>query len=215
MACPLAKGARRPPRTSPFGTSAIPIQYRIKLELPNDLGARYAWNQKHSTVAMRSLKNAPLANLNDPITHAALSALDPDTLDKVHHKDFVVVSIDASHAFNRCLRQRFLNTLPERAPTRARFCNLIYAITSPPLIIRSSPPQLILSRDWAQHGDPPSMFLFSLAMQELLRELVQKCNLLLTLTYDDDISLAGPVAEIIKVIRILHANGPAINITLT
>lgn len=94
------------------------------------------------------------------------------TSKNVIHKDFVVVSIDASNAYNRCSRQLFLKTLPQRAPILARFCNLIYANTSHPLIIPTYPPHIILSRDGAQNGDPPSMLLLSISVHELLRELV-------------------------------------------
>ena len=122
--------------------------------------------------------------------------------------DFVIVSIDASNVFIWCSRQRFLDALPQFAPSLARFCNQIYAGSAPPLIIPASPPQVIQSREATQQGDPPSMLLFSLAVRELLRELGEICNLQLTVAYADDMTLTGPLPEILKALRILHTTGP-------
>ena len=122
--------------------------------------------------------------------------------------DYAVVSVDASNAFNRCSRQRFLEALPDRAPSLARFCNLIYASVAPPLVIPSSPPEIIKSFEGTQQGDPPSMLLFSLATHELFRKIEEECHLPLNVYYADDGIIAGPIAEIKKALQLLQNLGP-------
>ena len=122
--------------------------------------------------------------------------------------DYVLVSVDASKAFNRCSRQCFLDALPDRAPTFARFRNRLYASSAPPLFIPASPSKILLSSEGAQQGDPPSMLLFSLSVRKLFRQLEEECDLALHVYYADDGTLAGSLAEVKKALQLLQTKGP-------
>ena len=167
----LASGNLPPPQTFPLLSAAtlLPLNPR-----PGKKIRPIAIGQVLRRVVMKTLLPAVIEDTREyvhPIQkangiRAGLDAIIHDTrriADRnAGNTDFVIVSIDASNAFNRCSLQRFLDALPQRAPSLARFCNQMYAGAAPPLIISASPPQVIQSREGARQGDPPSMLLFPL-----------------------------------------------------
>lgn len=74
---------------------------------------------------------------------AAMDALlhDAHTLVARHGRDdnFMLVSVDASNAFNTLSRPRMLDPLPTATSPLARFISMIYGRTSPPLLILAKP----------------------------------------------------------------------------
>ena len=127
----------------------------------------------------------------------------------VRNQDFVVVSIDARNAFNAFSRERTLHSLPQRAPSLARFANVVYVCTTSQLVLPSTPPRLLQSREGTQQGDPPSMLFFSLAMQPLIRRISQTCKMYLNRWYADDGTLAGPLTKVLHALRLLISEGPS------
>ena len=123
--------------------------------------------------------------------------------------NYVMVSVDASNAFNSFSRQTLLERLPLQTPSLAPFYNHIYGRTIPYLVLPSTPPHMMRIREGTQQGDPASMLLFSLAIQPLVRRVSQECSLALNRWYADDGTLIGPIAEVTKALRILRDEGPA------
>ena len=123
--------------------------------------------------------------------------------------NYVMVSVDASNAFNSFSHQSLLERLPLQTPSLALFYNLIYGRTVPYLVLSSTPLHLMPSRGRTQKGDPASMLLSSLAIQPLVRRLRQECRLALNRWYADDGTLIIPIAKVAKALRILRDEGPA------
>ena len=122
--------------------------------------------------------------------------------------NLVMVSIDASNAFNRFSRQQMLNLLPTRCPSLARFINMMYGHEPPALMYGH---YRLSSREGAQQGDPASMLLFSLVIQPILRALSLECpDLLLNIFYADDGTLIGTPETVARALAIIEREGPAV-----
>ena len=171
-------------------------------------------------LVMKVLLAAAIADTRDYLPPGQLSNSVPCGMDSLVHNarmismrnskvpDFIVVSIDARNASNSFSRQRTLHSLPRRAPSLARFCNIVYGRTIPPLVLPSTPPRILSSREGTQQGDPSSMLLFSLAIQPLIRRISQTCNLAMNRWYADDGTLAGRLSDALKALRIHVSEGP-------
>ena len=122
--------------------------------------------------------------------------------------NLVLVSIDASNAFNRFSRQKMLDLIVERCPALARFVNMIYGGEPPALMYGS---HHLDSREGAQQGDPAAMLLFSLVIQPILKRLSAECpDLLLTLFYADDGTLIGTPEAIARALALIEREGPSV-----
>ena len=128
-----------------------------------------------------------------------------------HHEDtdYVLVSVDASNAFNCFSRQRMLDMLALQTPSLARFISMIYGRTRAPLITPSSPTLLLESAEGAQQEYPASMLLFPLAIQPLVRKFSNECNLSYHRWYADEDTVIGRITEVRKVLQILANDGPS------
>ncbi len=98
--------------------------------------------------------------------------------------------------------------MPTRAPSLARFVNMTYARTTPPLIFPSSSPRILDSRDGSQQGYSDGMFQFSLALQPLTHKIAHECDLEINRWYADDGTLIGRIEEVSKALCILFTEGP-------
>ena len=171
-------------------------------------------------LVMKVLIAAAIAHTRDYLRPEQLANSVPRGMDSLFHDarmmpmrnskvpDFIVVSIDARNAFSYFSRKRTLQSLPRRAPSLARFCNIVYGRTIPPLVLPSTPPRILSSREGTQQGDPSSMFLFSLAIQLLISRISQTCNLAMNRWYEEDGTLAGRLPDVLKALRILVSEGP-------
>ena len=126
--------------------------------------------------------------------------------------NFVLVSVDASYAFNSFSRQAMINKLTLQTPSLAHFLNIIYGRTVPDLVLPSSPRVLLKSLQGTQQGDPAGMLLFSLALQPLITRISRECNLSLNRWYADDGTLIGTIPEVTQALIILKTSGPDIGV---
>lgn len=67
----------------------------------------------------------------------------------------------------------------------------VYAHTVFKLVLPSTPPPIIQSQKGTQQGDSPSMLVFSLAIQPLVRRFSGTCTLTMNRWYAEDGTLAG------------------------
>ena len=122
--------------------------------------------------------------------------------------NLVLVSIDASNAFNRFSRQKMLDLVVDRCPALARFVNMIYGGDPPALMYGC---HRLDSREGAQQGDPAAMLLFSLVIQPILKALSEECpDLLLTLFYADDGTLVGTPEAVARALAVIEREGPSV-----
>ena len=190
----------KPNKIRPIAIGQALRRLVTKALLPKALG------DTRSFLAPQQLANV-IPSAMDAIVHDARLLL------RRHGNDpnYVMVTIDAKNSFNACSRQTILDTLPNRAPSLARFTNAVYAKTTPLLVLPSHPPVLLRSREGTQQGDPANMLLFSLTVQPLIRRISQTCNLELNRWYADDGLLIGRIAEVKRALQILRDEGPAHN----
>lgn len=131
---------------------------------------------------------------------------------KGRREEYVFVSIDASNAFNVFSRQQLLDIIPSKAPSLAAFVNMIYGRSAPPLLVPpgtgGSEPHIMLSQEGTQQEDPAIMFLFTLCLQPLVRQISNECDLVLNRWYADDGNLLGPISAVQKALKILVRKGP-------
>ena len=122
--------------------------------------------------------------------------------------NLVLVSIDASNAFNRFSRQKMLDLLPQHCPMLARFINMIYGGEPPPLMYG---PFRLASLEGAQQGDPAAMLLFGLVIQPMLKKMSAECpDLLLNIFYADDGTLIGSPEAVARALALIEREGPAV-----
>lgn len=122
-----------------------------------------------------------------------------------HDDGLIMVSIDATNAFNRFPGQRMLDMLPIHTPSLARFITMIYGHSPPYLITPTCPLTIFMSQEVSQQGCPASSLLFSLAVHPLIRRLSQECDLSMNCWYADDGTLIGRIEEVKKRFRYFHA----------
>ena len=170
-------------------------------------------------LVMKVLLAAAIADTQDYLRPEQLANSVPCGIDSLVHdarmmsmpnfkvSDFIVVSIDARNAFTIFLRQRTLYSLPRRAPSLTRFCNIVHGRTIPPQVLPSVPPRILSCREGTQQGDPSSMLLLSLATQPLIRRISQTCTLAMNRWYADDGTLAGRLPDVLKALLILVSEG--------
>ena len=174
----------------------------------------------------KTLLHAAIDDTRDILAPEQLANGVPSGLDAIVHDsrmliarhgrdpNFVLVSVDASNAFNSFSRQAMINKLTLQTPSLAHFLNMIYGHTVPDLVLPSSPRVLLRSRQGTQQGDPAGMLLFSLAVQPLIRRISRECNLSLNRWYADDGTLIGTIPEVTKALTILKTSGPDIGFTM-
>ena len=121
------------------------------------------------------------------------------------------VAVDAKNAFNLVERQEMLEATREHIPSIARWVFYIYATEDPQLVSTGG---IIASAQGTQQGDPLSMLLFSLAINDLVRRVGQECNLMLNAWYADDAHLIGSIDQIGKALRLIREEGPRVNYLL-
>lgn len=211
----LARGSL-PPCTIPLVSAAtlLPLQPRPAKIRPIAIG------QSIRRLVTKVLLPAAIEDCRDHFAPEQLANGVPNGMDAIvhdarmllrrHGRDphYVMVSIDASNAFNRFSRQKVLDQLPTRAPSLSRFLDMVYARTTSPLILPSSPPTMLVSREGSQQGDPASMLLFSLALQPLARRISHECDVLMNRWYADDGTIIGRIDEVAKALKILNTEGP-------
>ena len=104
----------------------------------------------------------------------------------------VVVSLDASNAFNSANRQSMLNELAKEFPELVPFFGGWYGAPAELWYAhQNAPPSIILSHQGVQQGDAAGPFLFSLGLRPILSEIQKVCPSGLVAAYLDDISLGA------------------------
>lgn len=125
--------------------------------------------------------------------------------------DFVLISVDAKNAFNTISRQKMLDILPDKAPSLARFINMVYGKCKAPLLLPFTSAARLYSCEGTQQGDPASMLLFSLVLQPVINTISQSCDLALNRWYDEDGTLIGSIEQVSRAVHILLSEGANIN----
>ena len=142
----------------------------------------------------------------DSVVHETRRAVDEHKCDAGR----LLLKLDARNAFNEFSRQAMLDLLPSRAPSLARFINMVYGRATPALILPSPDVADIASLQGAQQGDPAAMLLFSLVIHPLARAVDQATSLDVHRWYADDSTLVGRHEDICTAVEIIKEQGPAL-----
>ncbi len=123
-------------------------------------------------------------------------------------KEYVLLSLDFSNAFNKCSRQAFLDACQTHTPTLARYIH--YAYGNPTFLHTRE--QVYLSQEGTQQGDPLGMLLFSLVAQPLILNIQATFKPLLNVWMADDGNFIARIEDALKIYNYVKTKGPSLGL---
>lgn len=191
----------RPDKIRPIAIGTVLRRLVTKILLPQ------AISDSRSYLAPFQFGNA-VRSVIDFIVHETRRFLEERKSDP----DMCILQVDMTNAFNRFSRQRLLNMLPKKAPSLARFLNMLYGQDVPKLIFPPPGVADMESLEGAEQGDPAATLAYSLVHRAIATEIDSATDLPLHAWLCDDGNFGGRHEDIVKVVRILAEKGPELGL---
>lgn len=139
----------------------------------------------------------------EKVVHAVRTA---NFLNKNNSQDIGILSVDLTNAFNKISRSRFLQIVMKKLPKLYQFVAFCYC-HGPKLYIQNFIDE-IQSENGAQQGDPCAPLLFSLVLDELVKEITKQFPSVKSFWYLDDGNIIGDVKTLALIVRFIEEKGP-------
>ena len=134
--------------------------------------------------------------------------------DHCSDKDFVVLKVDMTNAFNRVSRQAVLDNCVQHFSELLAWTSWCYS--QHPLLWHQL--GILTSQVGVQQGDPLGPFLFALVLQRIVNMIYtdEECaDVSHNAWYLDDGSLAGKSASVLRALNIVSSQGPALGFNIS
>ena len=126
-------------------------------------------------------------------------------------QDRVMLKVDFKNAFNLVSRQAFIRIIRDKFPHLAHWVEFCYA--GQPFLWWDK--HVLRSAAGVQQGDPLGPILFSLVLQEVVREIEKQLpDLDLNVWYLDDGTIIGKSAEVAQALQIIEVEGRKLGLEL-